>query len=104
MVTTDRDAPTSHSSWRVEVRVLPKRGVNDPQGDAVRTGLHALGFSEAGTIRCGKLVVLDVAAPDAESAEHSTRRMCDRLLANPVIEDYEVTVLALNDSGGGEGV
>jgi phosphoribosylformylglycinamidine synthase subunit PurS len=74
--------------------VLPKDGVNDPQGDAIRSGLHALGFAETGSVRCGRFLLLEVLAPDATGAEQSARRMCDRLLANPVIEAYEVRVLA----------
>lgn len=86
--------------WHVEVRILPKRGVNDPQGDAVQHGLHALGFADAGTVRVGKFLLLEVTAPDATAAEHATHRMCDRLLANPVIEEYAVTVIAPSSDGG----
>ena len=89
--------------WQVEVRILPKQGVNDPQGDAVQTGLHALGFGEAGSVRVGKLLLVDVTGPDAATAEDATRRMCDRLLANPVIESYEVRVISEIASGVGEG-
>ena len=104
MSTIDHAGPVGLTPWHVEVRVLPKRGVNDPQGDAVQSGLHALGFAEAGAVRCGKLLLLEVAATDAASAEQMTRRMCDRLLANPVIEEYEVKVLAAGVDRGGEGV
>lgn len=89
----------TNAPWHVEVRILPKRGVNDPQGDAVQNGLHALGFADAGTIRVGKLLLLEVTAPDATAAEHATRLMCDRLLANPVIEEYAVTVLSPKGDG-----
>ena len=87
------------ASWHVEVRILPKRGVNDPQGDAVQNGLHALGFADAGAVRVGKLLLLEVTAPDATAAELVSRRMCDRLLANPVIEEYAVTVITPIDEG-----
>ena len=94
MATADQSAPSRHQIWRVEVRVLPKVGVNDPQGDAIRSGLHALGFAETGSVRCGRYLLLEVHAPDAAGAEQAARRMCDRLLANPVVEAYEVLVLS----------
>ncbi len=94
MATANENAPPGHQVWRVEVRVLPKEGVNDPQGDAIRSGLHALGFPETGSVRCGRYLLLEVHAPDADAAEQAARRMCDRLLANPVIEAYEVQVLS----------
>ncbi len=94
MATANQSASPRHRTWRVEVRVLPKVGVNDPQGDAIRSGLHALGFAETGSVRCGRYLVLEVHALDAASAEQAARRMCDRLLANPVIEAYEVHVMS----------
>ncbi|MDP8973622.1 MAG: phosphoribosylformylglycinamidine synthase subunit PurS [Actinomycetota bacterium] len=93
MSTANQTASPNNPTWRVEVRVLPKEGVNDPQGDAIKSGLHALGFAETGSVRCGRFLLLEVIASDAAGAEQSARRMCDRLLANPVIEAYEVRVL-----------
>lgn len=87
------DQEPRQPKWMVEVRVLPKPGVNDPHGDAVRSGLHALGFTEAGDVRCGKLLMVEVAAHDQSGAEQSARTMCERLLANPVIEAYDVAVV-----------
>ncbi len=94
MATANQTVSTNTPTWRVEVRVLPKEGVNDPQGDAIRSGLHARGFGETSSVRCGRFLLLEVHAPDAARAEQSARRMCDRLLANPVIEAYQVHVLA----------
>lgn len=88
----------SHAKWLVEVRVLPKQGVNDPQGDAVRSGLHALGFTDAGDVRCGKLLMVEVTAEDQLSAEQRARTMCERLLANPVIESYDVAVVPWSEA------
>jgi phosphoribosylformylglycinamidine synthase len=78
------------AKWRVEVTIMPKAGVNDPQGDSVEHGLHALGFPEAADVRVGKVIALTVSAEDAERAEMRVAAMCDRLLANPVIESYTI--------------
>jgi phosphoribosylformylglycinamidine synthase PurS subunit len=70
------------------VYVTPKRGILDPQGKAVQHSLHALGFAEVADVRVGKYVemALDGVAPAA--AEARVREMCERLLANGVIEDF----------------
>lgn len=83
-------------SWRVHVRILPRTGLLDPQGQAVEHALAALHFPEASNVHVGKAIALDVAAASAADAEAAVRRMCDKLLANPVTEDYEIDV----DAGG----
>jgi phosphoribosylformylglycinamidine synthase len=80
------------SAFRVEVRVMPRATLLDPQGEAVERALHALGFGEVGRVRMGKHLVLDVKAGSREEALARAREMCDRLLANPVIEDYDLAV------------
>ena len=82
---------TKTREWIVEAEIMPKRGVNDPQGDAVLSGLRLLGFTEAGRVRVGKLIRLDVTAPDEQTASARAREMCEKLLANPVIEEYVVS-------------
>jgi phosphoribosylformylglycinamidine synthase subunit PurS len=82
--------------WHAEVVVVPKDGVNDPEGEAILGGLHALGYSGVGRVTAGKLLKLTVNAPDAESAKNTVARMCDQLLANPVIEDYQIMLEPLN--------
>jgi phosphoribosylformylglycinamidine synthase subunit PurS len=79
-------------SWRVHVRILPRKGLLDPQGQAVEHALMALKFPEASNVHVGKAIALDVAAGSAAEAETRVRMMCDRLLANPVTEDYEIEV------------
>jgi phosphoribosylformylglycinamidine synthase len=69
---------------RARVLVRPKRGILDPQGQAVERALPALGFQGVGNVRIGRLIELDVDDP-ARLPE-----MCERLLANPLIEDYEI--------------
>jgi phosphoribosylformylglycinamidine synthase len=76
--------------YRIEIRVVPRRGLLDPQGKAVADALHALGFAEVADARVGRHVVLDVRAPDADAARARAAEMCARLLANPVTEDYVI--------------
>jgi len=82
------------SAYRVEIRVMPRASLLDPQGQAVRHALHALGFAEVGDVRVGKHLVLRVDAPSRDDAAARVRAMCDRLLANPVTEDYQLQVEA----------
>ncbi len=77
---------------RVRVFVTLKEGVLDPQGKAVENSLHSLGFASVSEVRMGKYLELQVDAAGAEDAERQTRRMCEKLLANPVIEDYRFEV------------
>jgi phosphoribosylformylglycinamidine synthase PurS subunit len=72
---------------RARVLIRPKAGILDPQGEAVQRALPALGFAGASRVRIGRLVELDVDDPDELEA------MCEKLLANPLIEDYEVQLL-----------
>ena len=76
--------------FRVAVHIVPRRGILDPQGKAVADALHALGFSAVGEVHVGRHLVLDVDADSAELAGNAVRTMCDKLLANPVTEDYEL--------------
>jgi phosphoribosylformylglycinamidine synthase PurS subunit len=72
---------------RARVLIRPKAGILDPQGEAVQRALPALGFAGVQNVRVGRLVELDV--PDAGELE----AMCEKLLANPLVEDYEVQLL-----------
>ena len=74
---------------RATVLIRPKQGILDPQGQAVEASLQHLGFTAA-AVRVGKLIELDVAAPDAAAAREQVERMCEQLLANPLIESYEI--------------
>jgi phosphoribosylformylglycinamidine synthase PurS subunit len=79
-------------TYRVHVRVMPRAGLLDPQGQAVEHALSALGFAEAAGVRIGRAIELQVAAASRADAEARARQMCDRLLANPVTEDYLLQV------------
>jgi len=75
---------------QVAIRLRPD--VLDPQGKAIGQALQTLGFSGVDNVRQGKLIELDVDAADAASAKAAVEQMCARLLANPVIEDYEIEI------------
>jgi len=79
-------------TYRVHVRVMPRRGLLDPQGQAVESALAALQFRDASNVHVGKAIELDVAADSEADARDRARAMCDRLLANPVTEDFEIEV------------
>ena len=79
-------------TFRIHVRVMPRTGLLDPQGQAVEHALSALGFAEAGAVRVGRAIELDVDASSRDEAEARARLMCDKLLANPVTEDYLLAV------------
>jgi phosphoribosylformylglycinamidine synthase len=73
------------------VLIRPKAGILDPQGVAVERALPALGFAGVENVHIGRLVELDFQDPD------QLQPMCEKLLANPLVEDYEIELL---DSGG----
>jgi len=76
---------------KATVAVRPKPGILDPQGEAVRVSLNHLGFDVAET-RIGRLVELELAATDADAARVEVERMCEQLLANPLIETFEIEI------------
>ena len=76
---------------KATVLVRPKSGILDPQGAAVESSLRQLGFP-VGEARVGRVIDLDVQASNAEEARGAIERMCERLLANPLIESYEIEV------------
>ncbi len=76
--------------FRVALHIVPRRGLLDPQGKAVADALHTLGFKSVEDVHVGRHVVVELKARDAADAEKEARAMCDKLLANPVTEDFEV--------------
>ena len=76
---------------RATVLVRPKPGILDPQGAAVESSLRQLGFPVEDA-RVGKVVDLELGDADPEQARAQLERMCEQLLANPLIESYEITV------------
>ena len=87
--------PAKEAPTRATVIVRLKREVLDPQGDAVRRALSTMGFEKVSGVRIGKIIEIDLGpsgATDREALEKRIRAMADELLANPVIEDYEVVI------------
>lgn len=80
--------------WQAEIYVTFKRGVLDPQGEAIRSSLRALGFGTVEDVRVGKFMVVKLGAPDEAAARAAVDEMCRRLLANTVIEDYRFDLSA----------
>lgn len=79
--------------FRVAIHIVPRRGLLDPQGKAVADALHHLGFPQVGDVRVGRHLIVDTDAPSAEEARHSASAMCEKLLANPVTEDFEIATV-----------
>lgn len=77
---------------RVKIFVSLKEGVLDPHGKAVERSLHTLGYGEVQDVRMAKYLELTLNASSREAAEARVREMCDKLLANPVIEDYRFEI------------
>lgn len=75
---------------KARVTIMPKAGVLDPQGEAIRHALGGLGFQGVDGVRQGKVIELDLSATDRAAAEAEVARMCEQLLANTVIESWRV--------------
>jgi len=78
--------PTNVGDVRAKVLIRPKRGILDPQGKAIERALPTLGFDGVSNVRVGRLVELEADDPDRLA------ELCEKLLANPLIEDYEIEV------------
>jgi phosphoribosylformylglycinamidine synthase PurS subunit len=77
---------------KARVEVTLKSGVLDPQGEAVRHALGALGFEGVGEVRIGKVIEVELGAADPDAAKAEVEAMCEKLLANTVIENYRVEI------------
>ena len=77
-------------AFRVSVHITPRKGLLDPQGKAVEGALHSLGFGTVREVHVGRHIVIENEAADADEAKSAVRAMCERLLANPVTEDFEI--------------
>ena len=80
------------SRFRVEVLVTPRPGLLDPEGGAIRHALASLGYDDVAEVRVGKAIHLEIAADSAAAAAARVEESCRKLLANPVTEDFTVTV------------
>lgn len=81
------------ASMRARVYITLKTGVLDPAGQAVEKSLHTLGYPQVSQVRLGKFVELNVASEDAAAASKEIEAMCQKLLANTVVENYRVELL-----------
>jgi phosphoribosylformylglycinamidine synthase PurS subunit len=77
---------------KARITITLKSGVLDPQGKAIEGALHALGFADVANVRQGKLIELDIPAEDDAAARNQLRDMCEKLLANTVIENYNIEI------------
>lgn len=80
------------STLRATVRITLKDGVLDPQGKAIATALSHMGHNDVEEVRQGKLIELEIAESDEAIAREKVKTMCDSLLANTVIENYEIEI------------
>lgn len=90
------DVDTGQHRWIIEAEIMPKQGVNDPQGEAVMSGLKSLAFGDTKRVRVGKLIRIEVAARSEQDAVDQGNRMCASLLANPVIEEFVVSAAQID--------
>lgn len=88
--------------WSVDVRVTPRAGILDPAGETIRRALGNLGYDGVRSVRAGRLIRLEVEAEGPEAARAATEKMCEQLIANPIIEDYAVRVRE-DEPGAAEG-
>ena len=75
---------------KARIKITLKNGILDPQGKAIEGALHMLGFPEVELVRQGKYIEIDVSEGDRATAKASVEAMCQKLLANTVIENYEI--------------
>ena len=78
---------------KVRVTVMLKGGILDPQGEAVKHTLNSLGYNQVKTIRQGKVIEINLDETSEEKAKQNIEKMCEKLLANTVVEDYEIEII-----------
>ncbi len=80
------------SAWQVLVEISPRAEIADPAGTTIERAITALGYADVSDVRVGKAIRMEVAASDASAARSVAEQLCNRLLANPVIEDARIEV------------
>ena len=81
------------SSYRLEIRVKPRPGLLNPEGKAIHHALVSLGWDGVDDVRVGKAIYVDLGAASPEAAVEAAEAMCRKILANPVTEDFEVSLV-----------
>ncbi len=89
------------SRFQLEIRVVPRAGLLDPPGKAIHHALHSLGYRGVEEVRVGKAIFVQLEAESEQAARDRAHEMCRKLLANPVTEDFEVTLLGGADAAAG---
>jgi phosphoribosylformylglycinamidine synthase len=84
------------NAYTIDVRISPRAGLLDPEGKAIHHALHSLEFDEVEDVRVGKLLRLKLLADSPDDARQAAERMCRKLLANPVTEDFEIVISGRN--------
>lgn len=79
--------------YRLAIHIVPRRGILDPQGKAVADALHSLGFPQVSDVRVGRYLVVETDATSVDAARAAAKAMCEKLLANPVTEDFEIAAV-----------
>ncbi len=78
--------------WKIEAKIKLKKEILDPQGSTTENALHSMGYEEVENVRVGKDITFIMEGKDRESVAEKVDEMCHRVLANPVIENYEYTI------------
>ena len=78
---------------KARVTVMLKSGILDPQGDAVKNALNSIGYNEVSSIRQGKVIEINLNEMSEEKAKNSIEEMCKKLLANTVVENYQIEII-----------
>ncbi len=86
---------------QAKVTVYPRREILDPQGKAIRIALQRVGFAEVTEVRAGKSFLIDLGPVDPQKAADRVGAMCEQLLANTVVEEYGIEILAQEETGKG---
>ena len=79
-------------NYLADVQITPRSGILDPVGETIASALGNLGYEDVRSVRAGRLIRLEVEAETAQAAQTAVESMCEELIANPIIEDYLVTV------------
>ncbi len=78
---------------KARVTVMLKSGILDPQGEAIKSALDSLGYNQVSSVRQGKVIEINLDEPSEEKAKNSIEKMCKKLLANTVVENYEIEII-----------
>lgn len=98
MTATHVEATIQTRQYAVQIRVTPRPGILDPEGETIGRALGALGYDGVSNVHSGRLITLRLEAEGAEAARAEAAEMCERLIANPIIEDYSVQVEESSDA------